>query len=160
MMESVCDLGTDDVMRLCSAIFDAVDVRANLKNYLTGANYLPRHPRRCLVKNVVVRDKLKTTNALRCSILHRETTLTLFYALADTREKGAIFVFTEDSKGRLVLYVRVAKIGALLSPMGPKEVKLQKDKNTIEKQSKMSAKYKNKLKKNKSCSSKNTANEE
>jgi len=41
-MRSICDLGTDDVLRLCSAVLDVLDTEGCLERELTQMNYLYR----------------------------------------------------------------------------------------------------------------------
>ena len=71
------------------------------------------------------RGKTIRTLVLRCTIIHEDKTpSTPCYALADSRERGAVFVFLpKKDQDKLELYARVTKIGALLNPVGPKEVK-------------------------------------
>ena len=128
MMESICRLGSEDIFRLCSAIFDVLSTGDSLKMLITQTNFVRKTSSKCLKKYVIADNgELQKVNALKCSIEKEDEDITPIYALADPRERGSAFVLNTNEMGDLKLHARVIKIGALLYPFGPKEVKLHTD---------------------------------
>ena len=123
MMESICDLIPSDILRLCSAVIDAVNRKTNLKQ--TYHLFNEKDP--CLLQPVEDREQPVWTNMLRCSVIDRVSKSTPFYLMADCRERGAVFVFLAASGEKMKLHTRVTKIGAILNPQGPNEVQICTD---------------------------------
>lgn len=118
-MKSICNLKTDDRLRLCSAIFDVLGTEKNLRN---DVNYVSQ-AQECVKRTVKETGKfMASTLILPCANFgtsRSRTSSMEFFVLADTRELGAVFVFIADRIGRLELHARVTKIGALLNPSDP-----------------------------------------
>ena len=128
MMESICDLGNDDILRACSAILEVLSADDEMVGiYITQTNYLRRHSRNCLSKPIIVNGGSHLIHALKCSVLRDDVMFTPIYAVADPRERGSAFVLVMDENNRYKLYNRVSKIGALLFPLRSKGVKLRSD---------------------------------
>ena len=126
MMESICDLGNDDVVRVCSAIFEVLGADDVLRTInLTQTNYLKKPARKCSNKFVTVDDNVLRMNALKCLILQEDFVTSPIHIVADPRERGSAFVISGESQ----VYARITKIGGLLHPLGPKEVQLRSDSN-------------------------------
>jgi len=123
MMESICHLTATDTFRLCSAVIDVVSIESGIKKAIRV--YSARHP--CSLEPIKDTGELAWTNALQCKVIHQKmkSTPTLFYLLADCRERGAVFVLHQRASSQgIELLARVTKIGAMLNPHGSKEVEL------------------------------------